>query len=257
MLNSNTPPLIISDEVRQLEAKHREYEDVLAFMVTPSNPNPAEENKDPREDTEKSNTQSTDYVTMESLAALEAFAPGLIDNQCANDKHVTMFKDEKRKEVWVLTKTDDHIIPKGTIFGGYGSGILNPRKGDRVDCVPWVLPDGDKTYVQLAGADDNDAKTKPKVGTLYTVVKPLEKLAAKKGVPITLTSYGKVEAKGAAGKHGFGFEFPTGHPKHQAQEYIMSAAKAGAKTTNSGNFFQSCHSGWLGRGARADLAPNA
>ena len=50
---------------------------------------------------------------MESLVALEAFAPGLIENQCGGDKHVTMYKDEKRKEVWLLSKTDDQIVPRG------------------------------------------------------------------------------------------------------------------------------------------------
>ena len=47
---------------------------------------------------------------MESLSALEAFAPGLIEHQCAGDKHVTMYKDERRKELWLLSKTDYHIV---------------------------------------------------------------------------------------------------------------------------------------------------
>ena len=185
---------------------------------------------------------------MESLAALEALAPGLIENQCSGDKHVTMYKDDKRKEVWLLSKTDDHIVPKTTIFGGFGSGHMNPRKTDSSDCVPWTLPDGDKTYVQLVTAEENESKTKPKVGTMYTVIKPLEKMAAKKGTSLTLTSYGKVEAKGTAGKHSFGFEFPDGHPKHNAQDYVLSAAKAGAKTTNSGEFWASLavRDGWAG-----------
>ena len=38
-------------------------------------------------------------------------------------------------------------------------------------------------------------KTKPKVGTLYSLIKPLEKAAAQKGAPLTLTCYGKIEAK--------------------------------------------------------------
>ena len=56
---------------------------------------------------------------MEILAASEAFAPSLIENQCAGDKHVTMYKDERRKEVWILSKQDAHIVPKATIFGGF------------------------------------------------------------------------------------------------------------------------------------------
>ena len=114
--------------------------------------------------------------------------------------------------------------------------------------MPRSLPEGDKTYVQLATSEDSDSKAKPKVGTFYVVVKSLEKAAAKQGTPLTLTSYGKVEAKGTAGKHGFGFEFPDNHPKHTAQDYVLSTAKAGAKTTNSGNFFATLalRDGWAG-----------
>ncbi len=243
-------PLSISEEVRQLEMKHQEYEDLLAFMVAPTDSTPAAMEKDPREDasTEAPQAKSVDYVTMESLPALEAHAPGLIEHQSAGDKHVTMFRDEKRREVWLLSKSDDHIVPKGTHLGGFGSGQLGARKPERNDCVPWTLPDGDKTYVQLAASEEGESKTKPKVGTLYIVARPLEKNAAKKASPLTLTSYGKVEAKGAAGKHGYGFEFPDGHPKHIAQDYILSAAKPGTKTINSGNFFASLavRDGWAG-----------
>ena len=177
-----------------MEAKHRDYEDMLVFMATLTKPDSDDLQNDPRGNSEAEasiNSESVDYVTMESLAALEAFAPGLIENQCSGDKHVTMFKDEKRKEVWLLSKNDDHILPKATILGGFGSGHVGARKTDRVDCVPWTLPDGDKTYVQLTAPDDAESKSKPKVGTFYTVVKPLERAAAKKGTSLTLTSYSK------------------------------------------------------------------
>ena len=65
-------------------------------------------------------------------------------------KHVSMYKDEKRKEVWLLSKGDNHIMPKGIVMGGYGGGHMSARKADRFDCVPWCLPEGDKTYVQIA-----------------------------------------------------------------------------------------------------------
>ena len=57
-----------------------------------------------------------------------------------------------------------------------------------------------------------------------------------------------MKLKKAAGKHGYGFEFPDGHPKHSAQDYVLSIAKAGAKTSNSGNVFASLatRDGWAG-----------
>ena len=244
-------PLSISEEVRHLETKHREYEDMLAFLAVSPNPNPDGAEKDPRENdiAEPPKTQGEDYVTMESMSALEAFAPGLIEQQAAGDKHVIMYKDDKRKEVWLLSKNDDHIVPKGTILGGFGSGQMGARKQERMDCVPWSLPAGDKTYVQLAAAEEGDTKVKPKVGTFYVVVRPLEKSASQKASPLILTSYGKVQATGSAGKHGYSFEFPDGHAKHMAQDYILSVARANsAKTSNSGNFFASLaiRDGWAG-----------
>ena len=76
----------------------------------------------------------------------------------------------------------------------------------------------------------------------------MEKVAAKKGAPLTLTAYDKIEAKGVAGKHGYGFEWPDGHLKHNTQDYFLSDAKAGAKTSTSGNFFASLaiRDGWAG-----------
>ena len=65
---------------------------------------------------------------------------------------------------------------------------------------------------------------------------------------MTLTSYGKIEAKGQAGKHGSGFEHPEGHPKHAPQDYILTTAKAGATTTTSRNFLANLaiRDGWAG-----------
>ena len=70
----------------------------------------------------------------------------------------------------------------------------------------------------------------------------------KKASPLTLTSYGKVEPNGTAGKHGYTFEFPDGHPKHSPMDFLLSKAKAGALTTNSGNYFSTlaARNGWAG-----------
>ena len=87
-----------------MEAERHEYEDRLAFMasaITCSEPG-----VDPRPVNDNADTSKADsvaYLTMESLGALEAFAPGLLENQCSSDKHVSMYKDEKRKEARLLS----------------------------------------------------------------------------------------------------------------------------------------------------------
>ena len=121
-------------------------------------------------------------------------------------------------------------------------------KADRFDCVPWCLPERDNTFVQIATREEGENKSKPKVGTLYSLIKPLEKAAAQKGSSLTLTSFGNIKARGQAGKHGLGFEHPQGHPKHSLQDYILTTGKAGANNTTSGNFFASLaiRDGWAG-----------
>ena len=86
--------------------------------------------------------------------------------------------------------SDNHIMPKDTVMGGYGGGHMSARKADRFDCVPWRLLEGDNTYVHIATGEEGENKSKPKVGTL-------EKAAAqtKKGSPLTRTSFGTTEAK--------------------------------------------------------------
>ena len=76
-----------------------------------SDPRPVNDNAD------EGKADSTAYDTMESLAAWEAFAPSLFENPCASDKHVSMYLEEQRKEVWLLSKGDNHIMPKRTIMG--------------------------------------------------------------------------------------------------------------------------------------------
>jgi hypothetical protein len=102
--------------------------------------------------------------------------------------------------------------------------------------------------VQIATGEEGENKSKPKVGTLYSLIEPLEKAAAQKGSSLALTLFGNIEAIGQVGNHGFGFEHPQGHPKHALQNYIMATGKAGAKRTTSGHFFASLaiRDGWAG-----------
>ena len=93
-----------------------------------------------------------------------------------NDKQVALLKDEKRNEVWALSKANDHIFVKTTCLGGFGGGNLNPRSHSNDDALPFLLPNGDKTMVHIVMGNDSDTgKATPKTGTLYSVAKPLEK----------------------------------------------------------------------------------
>ena len=77
--------------MRELEVRHSFFADMLSFMASPAGPA-----RDPLEDPQEgANPDSLapepigDLITMESLAALEAHAPGLLEHQAAGDNHVT------------------------------------------------------------------------------------------------------------------------------------------------------------------------
>ena len=82
-------------------------------------------------------------------------------------------------------------------------------------------------------------------GTLYSVMKPLEKAAVEASSSLTLKGWGKILPVGEAGKHGYELEFPTGHAKNEPQDY---APRNASDKVTSGNFFRSlaCRSGWDG-----------
>ena len=75
----------------------------------------------------------------------------------SGDKHVTMMMDEVRGEIWLLARGDDHIVPNHTILGGYGSGSLAARKEGSTDVVPFSLPLGDKSGIQVCTGTEDES----------------------------------------------------------------------------------------------------
>lgn len=83
--------------------------------------------------------------------------------------------------VYLLRRHDNHIIAPHIILGGYGSGAMVPRSPGLVETIPWSLSKGDWGLVQLMGLDNENLKsqkTRPQ-GTLYSIVKPLERLLSR------------------------------------------------------------------------------
>ena len=141
------------------------------------------------------------------------------------DKHITMIRDDSNHEVWSLAKDDHHIVPKHTILGAFGSGNLSAHDASSSDVVPFKLPNGDKTVVQIVHGSEDESRANPGCGTLYTLATTLEKKAASKGVSLIITAYGQLVPEGVAGKHQYTFQWPEGHPKHKAMDYFLSAKR--------------------------------
>ena len=141
--------------MRRLEENHtNNYEDTLAFMAVGA-PTAPEEYPSPEAaaTAEAAAAGAVDYPKFDSLAALEAHAPGLIEAQATGDTHVTDLTDDARKAVWMAAKNDNHIVATHTLIGGYGGGAVQTSIEARNDVVPWQLPKGDKTQIQLQAGE--------------------------------------------------------------------------------------------------------
>ena len=235
-------PADLSDELHELELQHKAYEEKLAFMAD-DDIRKGEGADDPRPDDDPKPVDpekegATEWVKFDTLEALRNHAPSLTSHPAMGDKQVTLLRDDKRGELWVMSKDGDHTLNKNIVLGGFGSGSLKPRDlmDDSSDTqgVPFGLQNGDKTYVEVITGVDDEGKAKR--GSFYSLVKPLEKKAAVKGMSLKVTSYGKLIPEGSAGNHSFSFEFPESHEKHKAMDFVLVQAKKD-KTISSGNLF--------------------
>jgi len=133
------------------------------------------------------------------------------------EKGTTLICDHKNT-YYLLSRLEDRVILKGTLLGSVGGGSLLPTEsGERRSVVPWELPLGDRTLVQMMQSDDMEVKDtkdakegKPSTGTLYSIVRELEASAA---TELTLTSFGRLLPKGEAGRHSYEFEYPPWEPE--------------------------------------------
>jgi hypothetical protein len=59
--------------------------------------------------------------------------------------------------VYVLDTAGDRQVAKFTMVGGYGGGSILPADTNVTSAVPFTLPDGDRSIVQLAKFSEDDA----------------------------------------------------------------------------------------------------
>ncbi len=103
--------------------------------------------------------------------------------------------------------------------------------------MPWLLPKGDKTWVQrtVEKGDDADEGAKPKFtsGTLYSILRDLDRRSTQ---PIVLTSFGEAHGVSSSGRQEYTFKNALGSEAFGAVEYVLSPCKPSAKLSRA-NFF--------------------
>ena len=122
------------------------------------------------------------------------------------------------------------IRDRGTRMGNVGGGNFVDRNEDALTAIPWALPKGDQTFVQLsrekgdAGGGDEGAEKMPKFsgGTLYAVLREIE---AKSTTPIRPTSFGEVKPTSEGGRHTYQFACLPGAENHRALDFVPSPVR--------------------------------
>ena len=237
---SNASPEIVG-KVSKLQEKHTDqFESCLASMA-------------PKEDNTENHTlledQRTDpdpaaddpgaekYIIFESVDALKvAFK---IAAECKSSvKGVVMYRDQDSKAIFFCATREEVTLKPGDFLGGVGGGILVDSDELKVKAVPWTLPFGDKTWVQLENnknkeKDADGIKCKYSSGTLYSCLRELDSKSTK---PIVLTSFGEAKPITENGSQQYTFATPPGAENHRPMDYALTTGTPNTKTT-SHNFF--------------------
>jgi hypothetical protein len=173
-------------------------------------------------------------VEFESLDALKAHAQISIECKSAL-RAVTLLRDDQKQTVYAVAKNEDIVISKGTNLGGVGGGHILDSDEQKSKVVPWSLPEGDKTWVQLSKKSDDDGEDKCKFvsGTLYSIIRDLE---SKSTQPLKLTSLGQVTPVTESGVHKYNFASPAGAENHRKLDFVLTPGKPNSKSSHA-NFF--------------------
>ncbi len=251
-------PVPVSEEIERCRAHHvDQFQDLLSHMATSVDlqGKPKGEQEATLQDgrtlpaiLDVANALSE----FDSEEKLKSIAKITCEVKALGDKGLMVLFDEAASTVYFLAQAADMVLTEGFLVGGFGGGHVLPRTTDHPKAVPWSLPSGDKTWVQLARVGDNaegggEQQAKFTSGTLYSVVRELE--ARFPGRLIKLTSFGELRPTGTAGRHSYTLEFPEDSPQHQARDFVPSSHhKEGRHTIAANAFTPLAHPKGIGEG---------
>jgi hypothetical protein len=224
-------------KVAELRKKHDEmYESALSGMGATASENPEEPEKTladnrPADSLPEPVSPNETLVTFESIGALKANSKIGVECKSAA-KGVVMYRDDDKKTVFLMALKEDIVLKAGEMIGGIGGGHITDRDPDLLRAVPWSLPLGDKTWVQLSRdkdtGDEDGGKSKYWSGNLYSCLRDVESKCTK---PIKLTSFGEVSAVSEGGQQKYTFKCPESAENHRSMDYVLTASKAGSKVS--------------------------
>lgn len=211
---STSPPSIKGQFTALQEEMSATYQMSLKglWKEPTSTPGPQPEETRPLLDPRPSNPTADDppaesptLKVFDSLEDLESKVKIISKTKAFDDRNVTVLEDDQG-QFYLLSADGDCILHPGRRLGGVGSGKVQAGPPeDAVVQVQFQLPEADKTLIEVllsngtnADAEENEKKEKVKLGSLYMVVKELQKMNG--GNDISITGHGKLEV--SAGQLG-------------------------------------------------------
>jgi hypothetical protein len=201
----STAPPSIKSQFATLETEMNEvYKQILKGLwkdhqvpssEAASTPNEGQPMLDPRPEADPH--QAATLPEFNSLEELESKVKIVHKCKSFDDRAVTILEDDQG-HFYLYAADDNCTMSPGKRIGGIGSGKVQAGDPDEdaLASVEFQLPNGDKTLIEVlmsggAEGDDDAKKEKVKVGSLYMVVKDLQKMNG--GSAITIAGHGKLE----------------------------------------------------------------
>ena len=183
-------------------------------------PSPSEQEVDPAPEADPE--PAADLKEWESLESLQAEVNIIQQTRAAE---CTLLMDDKHN-VYGLDPSGSRTLAKYTFVGGFGGGSLVNASPDVTSAIPFTLPEGDKSIVQLTKLPGEDNGARPTTGTLFSVLRSLEM----KGYhDIEITKYGKAKPETENGQRCYKF------PDMKADEnfdYVLNSISGTIKVEN-------------------------
>ena len=182
--------------------------------------------------------ESETLMEFESLDALRAVST--ISAECrATTKTITLLRDDSKRVAYLVCKAEDTVLAAGTPLGGVGGGQILDADEQHVKAVPWDLPSGDQTWVQLENkkgdrnAEEESDAPKFISGTLYAIARQIESKSTK---PLKITSFGDLIPVTEAGLQKYTFSSPHDAENHRKLDFVLTPVQKVVKVSHT-NFF--------------------
>ena len=223
-----TAPHQVLQEFEETKTRHEQH---WAELLSPFIRQLNTTDGDGAEEPEEPDIPEQEIVTLPEIDSLEALkaTENIIQEFRSPDMGCTLLMDDKHS-VYALDSAGDRTIPKYILAGGYGGGNLMPANTDISTAIPFTLPEGDKSIVQLAKVSADESGPKAITGTLFSVLRGLE---GKGHHDIEITKYGKAVPETQNGQRCY--TFPNAKTD-ESFDYVLSTTNGASVRID--NFFK-------------------